>query len=94
MGIIVTDNYELENGMTITDHYVRIKDIKIFKLGSNVQYHVNISAYTSKDTADTGKPFLYENCTGMVSETIPDENIYSNLYTCVKLLYENYTDDI
>jgi hypothetical protein len=94
MGIIVTDNYELDSGMTTTSHYVRIQNIKIEKIASNIQCEVEISGYASKDAAASGRSKLYENSTGTVFSGVPNENIYSNLYNCVKKLYTNYTDDI
>ena len=96
MGIIVTDELELENGMTLTNSYVNVDNINIKK--SNIpdcKYCINADGqfYVNKLTRESSHNRTIQlRPLGISSNVLT--NVEEQLYTYLKTKYTSYTDDI
>jgi hypothetical protein len=96
MGLFNTDDYTLNNGVTISNMYVIIDNIKIRK--SNVEdFKYTVEAdklcFASKDVRLQNITTWAENTLVVVSTDTLD-NLHEQVYTEVKKNFENYTDDL
>lgn len=93
MGIRVTDQYELPSGVTVNEHYVRIKSIELEKRSETAfSLLIQVRGYSSKDAMIEGKSHIYENTYGTQSEVAINEDIYRYSYDIVKGMYTNWED--
>lgn len=95
MGIIVNDEYETQDGLTVNQHYVCINEMTQEKRGpESFMIFIKIKAYASRDAKEVGKRHIYENTYGTTSNVAVNENMYDYCYDIVKGMYTNYTDDV
>ena len=95
MGIIVSDEYNFDNGMTISNYYVNIDNITIKKSNlEEFQYTISadVCSYVSQEHRNQQKQPFNNGKAIITSDTI--NNVHTQIYTDVKTRYENYTDDI
>ena len=96
MGLIVSDERVLENGITLTNYYVNIDNIKITK--SNIpdfKYCINADKqiYVNKSNRDLSHIRVVKtDHTGVDSNVLT--NVEEQLYTEMKKQYTSYTDDL
>lgn len=95
MGIKVTDQHELQSGVTVNEHYVKITSIELEKRADDAfSLLIKIKAYASKDAMNIGKSHIYENVYGTQSNVAINEDIYTYSYDIVKGMYTNWEDVI
>lgn len=93
MGIKVTDPYELKSGVTVNEHYVKIKSIELEKRSNDAfSLLIKIKAYASMEAMNEGKSQIYENIYGTQSNVAINDDIYTYSYNIVKGMYSNYED--
>jgi hypothetical protein len=92
MGIIVHDSYQMTNGLVVSDYYINIDDIHIFKSDDVYSVSLKYKSFIDKNARDTDKkPFCEMN---LILSTTTFENIGTQIYDEVKKRFENYTDCI
>jgi hypothetical protein len=93
MGIIVTDSFTFNTGITLDEYYVNIADIHISKTQiENPKYGllVNANFYISKTARDQGiTEFRQMKIDTHVNDFV---DVYEHVYTKLKTYFENYTD--
>jgi len=93
MGIKVTNQYELQSGVMVNEHYVKIHSIELEKRGDDAfSLLIKIKGYASKDAMVAGKSHVYENTYGTQSKVAINEDIYTYSYDIVKGMYTNWED--
>lgn len=95
MGLIVHDTYHLANGLTVSDYYIKIHEISFIKNPQDATKYIVKSTYdyyASKEARDNNKEKFtqYEIITYVTSL----ENLQSAVYTEIKKLFTNCSDDI
>tara|TARA_B110000285_G_scaffold24077_1_gene23182 strand:- start:185 stop:472 length:288 start_codon:yes stop_codon:yes gene_type:complete len=95
MGLIITDEHVLENGMTLTNYYVNIDNIKIRKSADDFKYFINADTqlYVNKSMRDLSHVRLIKKYTTGVGSNVLT-NVQEQLYTELKTQYTSYTDDL
>lgn len=96
MGIIVSDDYTFDTGLSITEYYVNIDNINIKKSGAVTDFKYTVHAtwycYTSKANRDNFKKHF--NAHELVIPMSDINNLHEQIYTELKTKFENYTDDL
>jgi hypothetical protein len=95
MGIFVQDTLELENGVSINNYYVRVREIDIIN-------HTNYNGvfqlvgicdfYATKEAREAEKDILKYDHVSISSENLVD--VHKQIYDNLKLKFENTSDDI
>ena len=96
MGIIVTSDLELTNGITINDFYVNINHIEIVKSRvENIKYTIKAyrQIYVNKSKRDTDESSIIDSqpvviCTQNLT------NLEEQIYTELKFDYTSFADDL
>jgi len=96
MGLLVGEEYTLQNGIIISNYYVNVADISIRKnpLEETTVYDVvaDYNYYANKQSRLENKERIHTFTIHISSTTI--ENIYSLVYTEIKKLYKIVEDDL
>jgi len=92
MGLLIKDEYTLENGVTMTNCYLYIDGVTMLKTLVKTEYTVVCDAriYVSREMRDTGKEALE-----MKRYSIPTSdltNLHTQLYNKIKMNYTNVSD--
>ena len=94
MGIIVSEEYTNVNGFVTSGLYVNIDKIKISKSGLE-SYNYDVEAdkrvYISKEARINNKEPVEKNRVFVAIDNM--DNLHEQIYTEVKKVYPNYTDD-
>jgi hypothetical protein len=94
MGIIVHETYTTEHGIDVSNYYIRINKIEITKqVLDTTKYNVWIEydSYPTKEVRlDLKEPFLVAS---MHLETDTIDDIQGQIYSQLKILHVNCTDD-
>lgn len=94
MGIIVSEEYTNVNGFVTSGLYVNIDNIKISKSGLE-SYNYDVEAdkrvYISKEARINNKEPVEKNRVFVAIDNM--DNLHEQIYTEVKKVYPNYTDD-
>ena len=96
MGIIVTSDLELTNGITINNFYVNINHIEIVKSRvENIKYTIKAyrQIYVNKSKRDTDESSIIDS-QPVVVRTQNLTNIEEQIYTELKFDYTSFTDDL
>lgn len=95
MGIIVSEEYTNVNGFVTSGLYVNINNIKISKSGLE-SYNYDVEAdkrvYISKEARINNKEPVEKNRVFVAIDNM--DNLHEQIYTEVKKVYQNYTDDL
>jgi len=93
MGIIVADVLTLTNGITLTDYYVHIDDIRVVKSNLDAfKYTVtaNRHDYATKNARDERRTRLQTREVCISTDDLTD--LHGQLYAEVKKAFTKYTD--
>jgi hypothetical protein len=95
MGIIVSEEYTNVNGFVTSGLYVNIDNIQISKSGLE-SYNYDVEAdkrvYISKEARINNKEPVEKNRVFVAIDNM--DNLHEQIYTEVKKVYPNYTDDL
>jgi len=95
MGIIVSEEYTNVNGFVTSGLYVNIDNIQISKSGLE-SYNYDVEAdkrvYISKEARINNKEPVEKNRVFVAMDNV--DNLHKQIYTEVKKVYPNYTDDL
>lgn len=95
MGIIVNDEYETQDGVTLNSHYVCINEMTQEKRGPTAyMIFIKVKGYVSKEAKESGKRHIYEQLYGDTSNVPVNEKMYDYCYDIVKRMYTSYTDEL
>lgn len=96
MGLLVEEEYTLQNGITISNYYINLANISIRKnpIEETTVYDVTAeyNYYSSKQSRLQNKESIHTFTIHISTSTL--ENIYPLIYTEIKKLYKNVEDDI
>ena len=95
MGIFVKDTLELDNGVSINNYYVRVREIDIINNTNNngVFQVVGIcDFYATKEAREAEKENLKNEYVSIGSETLVD--VHKQIYDNLKSKYADTTDDL
>lgn len=94
MGLNVTEEIVLRNGLTVNSFYAAIANntIKIEKISDIYFLSARISFWVSKEARDSSKESIGSREITVDSETSPSDNVYEILYTRLKSFYPNSVD--
>ena len=96
MGLLVGEEYTLQNGIIISNYYVNVADIAIRKnpVEETTVYDVTAeyNYYANKQSRLENREKIHTFTIHISSTTL--ENIYSLVYTEIKKLYKIVEDDM
>jgi hypothetical protein len=92
MGLLVGDEYVLENGVTMTNYYVYIDGVNIMKSPTRGTYGIScdVRTYASREMRDAGKEVIEVKRFGISGSDLTD--IHTQLYNRLKQNYTNVSD--
>tara|TARA_R110001592_G_C12631567_1_gene699214 strand:- start:60 stop:398 length:339 start_codon:yes stop_codon:yes gene_type:complete len=101
MGIIVTVDKELDNGITLSNVYMNVNEIHVVKhalvanvngnSGNDPHYEIRtkFASYTSREAAINGKAYLELEDALTTRDTLdPNETVFTQAYIQIKQNYE------
>jgi|TARA_R110001592_G_scaffold208229_1_gene459268 hypothetical protein len=95
MGIIVSEEYTNVNGFVTPGLYVNIDNIQIFKSSletCNYDVEADRCVYISKEARVDNKEPIEKIRVFIAIDNM--DNLHEQIYTEVKKVYPNYTDDL
>ena len=95
MGVVVGDSFELDNGVIITDYYVRLQEVDIINqaVGSNQAPYQMVGTfdyYANKKSRDEEKEKIKSEHVSIGSMDL--NKVHQQLYTAFKSKLENFED--
>ena len=92
MGLLVGDEYVLENGVTMTNYYVYIDGVNIMKSPTRGTYGIScdVRTYASREMRDAGKEVIEVKRFGISGTDLTD--LHTQLYNRLKQNYTNVSD--
>ena len=92
MGLLVGDEYVLENGVTMSNYYVYIDGVNIMKSPIRGTYGIScdVRTYASREMRDVGKEVIEVKRFGISGTDLTD--LHTQLYNRLKQNYTNVSD--
>ena len=96
MGLTVTEDITLDNGLTINSYYVSLShnEIRIMKYGTQYIVQGTFSSWVSRELKEARMREFSRRPISIILPNAPTNNIYELLYSKLKEQLPSYVDDV